>query len=145
MFRDGGEQSFATERCSDEASQGSHLRRRVARPLRLEAVGYWFHVTGRGNARGKIFADDGDRRRFVELLSEFEARRGLEVVCYILMSNHYPVVVDGPPDLDERPFGRGARQSVLLALPGPCRLRIEQKSVHGLVSIERPLNLYPTI
>ena len=66
------------------------------------------------------------------------------IVCYILMSNHYPVVVDGPPDLDERPFGRGARQSVLLALPGPCRLRIEQKSVHGLVSIERPLNFPPS-
>ena len=93
MFRDGGEQSFATERCSDEASQGSHLRRRMARPLRLEAAGYWFHVTGRGNARGKIFADDGDRRRFVELLSEFEARCGLEVHCYILMSNHYHLLL----------------------------------------------------
>ena len=46
----------------------------MARPLRLEVAGYWYHVTGRGNARGRIFLNDGDRRRFVELLGEIEDR-----------------------------------------------------------------------
>jgi len=65
----------------------------MARPLRLEGAGYWFHVTGRGNARGRIFLNDGDRRRFVELLGEIEARCGLEVHCYVLMSNHYHLLL----------------------------------------------------
>ncbi len=61
----------------------------MARPLRLEGPGYWFHVTGRGNACGKLFLDESDRRRFVELLSEVESRYGLEVHGYVLMTNHY--------------------------------------------------------
>jgi putative transposase len=65
----------------------------MARPLRLEGPGYWFHVTGRGNARGRIFLNDADRRRFLELLGEIEARYGLEIHCYSLMSNHYHLLV----------------------------------------------------
>ena len=65
----------------------------MARPLRLEGFGYWFHVTGRGNARGKLFLQEEDRRRFVELLSQLEARYGLEVHCYVLMSNHYHILL----------------------------------------------------
>lgn len=68
-------------------------QRGVARPLRLEGMGYWFHVTGRGNARGKLFVGEGDRRRFVELLSEVEARFGLEVHGYVLMSNLYHLLL----------------------------------------------------
>ena len=56
---------------------------------------FWDHanVTGRGNARGRIFLNDEDRRRFVELLGEIEARCGLEVHCYVLMSNHYQLLL----------------------------------------------------
>ena len=65
----------------------------MARPLRLEGPGYWFHVTGRGNARGKLFVGEEDRRRFVNLLSELEARYGLEVHAYVLMINHYHLLL----------------------------------------------------
>ena len=65
----------------------------MARPLRLEGAGYWFHVTGRGNARGRLFLDDDDRQRFVGLLSELEARYGLEVHGYVLMTNQYHLLL----------------------------------------------------
>ena len=65
----------------------------MARPLRLEGFGYWFHVTGRGNARGRLFLQEEDRRRFVGLLSQLEARYGLGVHCYVLMSNHYHLLL----------------------------------------------------
>ena len=65
----------------------------MARPLRLEGPGYWFHVTGRGNARGKLFVGEEDRRRFVNLLSALEARYGLEVHAYVLMINHYHLLL----------------------------------------------------
>lgn len=61
----------------------------MARPLRLEVAGAWYHVTGRGNERKDVFKDDRDRERFVSLLAELENRYGLEVHGYVLMPNHY--------------------------------------------------------
>jgi putative transposase len=40
----------------------------MARPLRIERAGYWYHITARGNERRDIFRDDQDRRHFLELL-----------------------------------------------------------------------------
>ncbi len=36
----------------------------MARPLRIEYPGAFYHVTVRGNARQDIFVDDEDRRRW---------------------------------------------------------------------------------
>jgi hypothetical protein len=40
----------------------------MARPLRLEFSGALYHLTARGNARADSFANDEDRRLFLELL-----------------------------------------------------------------------------
>ncbi|MCX6356878.1 MAG: transposase [Candidatus Aureabacteria bacterium] len=61
----------------------------MARPLRIEYPGAWYHVTSRGNGRGKIFRDDKDRKRFLEALEESIERFKVEVHCYVLMSNHF--------------------------------------------------------
>ena len=61
----------------------------MARPLRIEYQGAWYHVTSRGNERGKIFRDDKDRVRFLEALRESIERFKVEVHCYVLMSNHF--------------------------------------------------------
>lgn len=61
----------------------------MARPLRLEVVDGWYHLTARGNDRQVIFRQEGDYRRFIELLSEVQDRFGLEVAAYALMPNHY--------------------------------------------------------
>jgi REP element-mobilizing transposase RayT len=61
----------------------------MARPLRIEYPGAWYHVTSRGNERGRIFADDRDRKRFLEALEESIERFKVEVHCYVLMSNHF--------------------------------------------------------
>ena len=42
----------------------------MARPLRIQYPGAFYHVTCRGNERRKIFLDDDDRYRFLELLAE---------------------------------------------------------------------------
>lgn len=65
----------------------------MARPLRLEYLGAWYHVTARGNERRDIFRDDRDRERFVTLLAELEKRYGLEVHGYVLMPNHYHLML----------------------------------------------------
>ncbi len=65
----------------------------MARLLRCEFPGGWYHVTARGNERKNIFRDERDRAHFVELLAELEARFGLEVHALVLMDNHYHLLL----------------------------------------------------
>ncbi len=37
-------------------------------------AGGWYHVTTRGNERKRVFRDDKDRGRFMELLEEWVER-----------------------------------------------------------------------
>ena len=39
----------------------------TVRPLRIEYPGVWYHVTSRGNEKKKIYNDDQDKRRFLEI------------------------------------------------------------------------------
>jgi hypothetical protein len=41
----------------------------VARPLRIQYPGAWYHLTFRGNERREIFSDDADRHRFLAILA----------------------------------------------------------------------------
>ena len=61
----------------------------MARPLRLQVTGGWYHLTARGNDRRPIFRRPGDYEAFLELLGQVEERFGLRVVAYALMPNHY--------------------------------------------------------
>jgi hypothetical protein len=42
----------------------------MARPLRIERVGGWYHATARGNERRNIFRDDTDRLHFFHCIVE---------------------------------------------------------------------------
>ena len=68
----------------------------MARPLRVEIAGGWYHVTGRGNERRAIFRDDKDRGRFVELVGQLWEQFGVKVHTYVLMDNHYHLLVSTP-------------------------------------------------
>ena len=66
----------------------------MARPLRIEHAGGWYHVTSRGNERRAIFRDDRDRTHFLELLQNMVGRFNLRVHCFVLMDNHYHLIVE---------------------------------------------------
>ena len=66
----------------------------MARPLRIEVAGGWYHVTARGNERRAVFRDDPDRRHFLELLGEMAQRFSLAVHAYVLMNNHYHLLIE---------------------------------------------------
>jgi len=66
----------------------------MPRPLRIQRVGCWYHVTARGNERREIFRDDRDRRHFVDLLEESVGLFALRLHAYVLMANHYHLLVD---------------------------------------------------
>jgi len=42
----------------------------MARPIRIEFAGAWYHVTCRGNERRSIFKDDADRTKLLEYLAQ---------------------------------------------------------------------------
>lgn len=68
----------------------------MARPLRLEHEGAVFHVTSRGNERKKIYRNDADRRRFLQMLGEAAERYNWNVLDYTLMDNHFHLVIETP-------------------------------------------------
>lgn len=65
----------------------------MARPLRIERPGAWYHVTARGNERRPIYVDDGDRRHFCELLGEAVESFELKLHAYVLMDNHFHLLL----------------------------------------------------
>ena len=69
---------------------------RMARRLRVEYAGVIYHVMNRGDRRERIFVDDADRQRFVDTLGEACAKTGWQVHAYVLMPNHFHVVVETP-------------------------------------------------
>jgi putative transposase len=64
----------------------------VARALRIEFEGAFYHLCGRGNARQRIFSDDKDCAKFIELLIESLDRYDVAVHAYVLMGNHYHLI-----------------------------------------------------
>ncbi len=68
----------------------------MARQLRHNAEGGWYHITARGMGRLEIFSDDRDREHFLELLSEMVGRYGVILHAYVLMDNHYHLLIETP-------------------------------------------------
>src|SRR5262245_18130318 len=68
----------------------------MARPLRIECTGAYYHVTSRGNERKAIFRHDRDREKFLELLGRAAEEFHLRLHGYVLMSNHYHLLVETP-------------------------------------------------
>ncbi len=68
----------------------------MARPIRIEYDGAVYHVTSRGNARKRIYKEDADRLKFLDIL--YEATRKYNWLChaYCLMDNHYHLVIETP-------------------------------------------------
>jgi putative transposase len=65
----------------------------MARLPRLTLAGYPHHVIQRGNNRHSIFAGDADYRRMLDLLRDNAARFGVTVHSYVLMGNHFHLLV----------------------------------------------------
>jgi putative transposase len=65
----------------------------MARAWRIEFEGALYHVVSRGNERRDIFYDDDDRRLFLDTLGEMAQRFEVELFAYVLMNNHYHLLM----------------------------------------------------
>ncbi len=65
----------------------------MARKHRVLVPNGWYHVMNRGNRQETIFRTDDDRRRFCARLSELPERFRVEVHAFVLMDNHYHLLL----------------------------------------------------
>ena len=68
----------------------------MARPLRIEFPGALYHVTSRGNEQRPIFRDDVDCTMFLTFLGQAVQRFGWSITAWVLMTNHYYLVIQTP-------------------------------------------------
>ena len=68
----------------------------MPRKPRIEYEGAVYHVMCRGDRQEAIFRDDADRNRFLETLWEGCGRGGWRVHAYVLMGNHYHLLLETP-------------------------------------------------
>ena len=65
----------------------------MARLPRLTVPGLPHHVIQRGNNRQTVFRDDDDRELLLQLLSEHAARAKVALHAYVLMDNHFHLLL----------------------------------------------------
>ena len=68
----------------------------MARPLRIEYPGAFYHVSSRGNESKDIFRDEKDRGRFLSYLESAVIRYKALIHAYCLMNNHYHLLISTP-------------------------------------------------
>ena len=68
----------------------------MPRKPRVEYAGAVYHVMCRGSGGQAIYLDDVDRRTHLDTLGEACARCGWRIHAYVLMGNHYHLLLETP-------------------------------------------------
>jgi len=66
----------------------------MARKLRIEFEGGFYHVITRGNQRQKVFREEKDFLKYLEFLSDYKDRYGFWVYAYVLMGTHVHLLIE---------------------------------------------------
>lgn len=65
----------------------------MPRTARASVGGMCYHVLNRGNARAEVFHKEGDYAAFLDLMVEANERLPLRILGYVLMPNHFHLVL----------------------------------------------------
>lgn len=66
----------------------------MARLARVAVPGCCYHITHRGNRRGRVFVEADDRDVYRAFLQRYKNRYGMRVWAYCLMSNHVHLIAE---------------------------------------------------
>jgi REP element-mobilizing transposase RayT len=66
----------------------------MARRARVEYPGALYHVITRGNQRQRIFHDDRDRGKYLEILCRLKMQYSFRIPAYVLMLNHVHLLLE---------------------------------------------------
>jgi REP element-mobilizing transposase RayT len=68
----------------------------MARKVRIQYPGAIYHVMNRGDRREAIFADDEDRQRLLQTLTQAREKTAWQIHAYCLMCDHFHLVIETP-------------------------------------------------
>lgn len=68
----------------------------MARQLRIEYPGAFYHITSRGNQKERVFFSDHDRIVLLDCLRDANKKYGAVIHTYCLMDNHYHLLLETP-------------------------------------------------
>jgi len=68
----------------------------MARQLRIEYQGAFYHVTARGNERKRIYFTKRDYLRLREYIEDAREKYGCLLHVYVFMMNHYHMILETP-------------------------------------------------
>lgn len=68
----------------------------MARPIRIDVEDGVYHVISRGTDRSDLFREEADYVHFLDRLAEAQERFRLSIYSYVLMRNHFHLVVSTP-------------------------------------------------
>ena len=68
----------------------------MARSLRIEFPGAYYHITSRGNERKNIYRTNKDREKFFSYLKSAHLKYGAVIHAFCLMNNHYHIFMETP-------------------------------------------------
>jgi len=68
----------------------------MARPLRIQYPGAWYHVMNRGRRGESVFTEGDDYSLFINTLLEARVLWNINVAAYCLLPNHYHLLIQTP-------------------------------------------------
>ena len=68
----------------------------MARPLRIQYPGAFYHEMRRGNAGQDLFKTESERGKFLEYLRQAVQRYAIKVHTYCVMTHHYHLLIKNP-------------------------------------------------
>jgi REP element-mobilizing transposase RayT len=80
----------------EDGKKAPRLSHGVRTKHRVDVADGWYHITARGIERRTIFTDERDHAHFLALLPALRERYGLEIHAYVLMGNHYHLLIRTP-------------------------------------------------
>ena len=65
----------------------------MGRKPRVEYIGAMYHIIQRGNNRAYIFEEEEDKVFFLELVGRYKEEMEYEVLAFVIMDNHYHMII----------------------------------------------------
>ena len=82
----------------------------MARKPRIEYEGAFYHIITRGNQRQKIFGDEKDYSKYLEILTRYKSQYKYRLYAYVLMNNHVHLLIE-TKDIPLSKIQQGINQS----------------------------------
>ena len=104
----------------------------MARSLRIEGAGFWYHVMWRGNGGQPVYADKKDREAFLKRLGTVGAVVHVEIHACALMGKHMHLFV--PTREIGKEMGGVSGEAVTMACRGIASRTKRDKHLRRIVS-----------